>query len=374
MSRRLRSNLWIGAFCLTGIGTSLLGATLPATLQHWHLSDRSGGLLLLAGWGGSTSGALLARGRLDRAAAGGLALSALALFALSTRYVPHLFALYLVYGVGLGLAMTAISLLRSREVDSAKVDLDLNRLNLVWAAGACISPALALHSLRLVSVAGLYRNLGLLFAAAALAVMLVSRATRGRSLAATPAAPLPVAYAPLRFSIFAATSVGLESAIGSWLTTYAERATLVVGAAVSANLAFWFGLLLSRASHSLQSAPWLHTRRVRNLHLCLACAAVLLILAWPRARTLPFAGFLCGFGLGPLYPFVLAATLPRYRSMAIFLSAGIGSSVVPWLTGALSTATGSLRIGLLMPAATLALLVASAVRIDSQAHPDYLSS
>lgn len=353
------------AFFLTGVGTAILGATLPAMLHRWNLSDGSGGLLLLAGWSGSTSGAFFARRSFDRSAALGLSLSAVALLLLSRQHATALLALFLLYGVGLGLTMTSISLLRSRGVTPERADVELNRLNLIWAAGACTAPALAIHSLHLLSVATLYRLIGCVLAVTAMAVLAASLGSDApMALPREPSLTLP--RAPWHLGLFAAASVGMESAVGSWLTTYAERATFGVATAVSANSAFWVGLLLSRAAHSLDAAPWFHTRLFRNLHLLAVGVATALLLLLPGRVVIPCAGLLCGLGLGPLYPYVLSITLPRYQSTSVFVLAGIGASVVPWLTGVLSSATHSLRLGLLAPTCTFVALIfgAFAIRTD----------
>lgn len=256
---RLRTALHGLAFALTGVGTALLGSTLPATLQHWHLPDSRGGLLLLAAWGGSTGGALLARGRVERSAIAGILLSSAALLGMASRHADALLPAYLLYGVGLGTTMTSLSLLRSRGVSERQAGLELNRLNLVWALGACLAPAFALRSLRLLSVALLFRGAAVVFAA--FAVLLAVAGTQGNATgdrrfsadAAIAGQRQRQAWAPLRFCLFAAASVGLESAIGSWLTTYTERSTQAVGTAVSANAAFWVGLLISRGVYSLPS-------------------------------------------------------------------------------------------------------------------------
>ena len=356
------------AFALTGIGTALLGSTLPATLQQWHLTDSRGGLLLFAAWGGATAGALFARENLERSAAAGLALSAVALLALSATHHPALGLLYLLYGIGLGTTMTSLSLLRSRGVPAAQADLELNRLNLLWAAGACFAPALALHSLHLLSVATLFRFAAGTFALAAVATLAVSLLGD----AGTPVSPVQAGlmsiqrpWAPLRFGLFAAAAVGMESAVGSWLTTYAARSTYTIGSAVSANAAFWGGLLLSRALHSVKTAGWVHTAITRALHITVVGLAMLLLLLHPNRSILAAAGLLCGFGLGPLYPYALSVALPRYRSTAVFVLAGVGASVVPWLTGVLSSALGSLRLGLLASVLAFVLLVIAAVAMRS---------
>jgi fucose permease len=68
--------------------------------------------------------------------------------------------------------------------------------------------------------------------------------------------------------------------------------------------------------------------------------------------------FLVGFGLGPVYPLLLAIALQYSENTLIFFVAGLGSAFLPWLTGIISSATSSLRIGLAVPvAASLLMLV-----------------
>jgi fucose permease len=79
----LRSTVALSiAFLLTGVATAMLGATLPVMLKEWHLTDTSGGNILLLAWVGSTCGALLFRGNLRRASATGLVLTAMAMLPL----------------------------------------------------------------------------------------------------------------------------------------------------------------------------------------------------------------------------------------------------------------------------------------------------
>jgi len=366
---RLRQIVFATSFGFTGVGTALLGATLPATLHEWHLSDSSGGTLLFCAWAGSTTGALFARGTTGIAALPGLLLAAAGLVLLGRGVTTYLPAVFLLYGLGLGMTMTAISIRRAHEVPAGRTDVEMNRLNLVWALGACVAPWLAVRSLRVLSVLWLFRAFSLVLTAAALTVLAVLAGPKGEAITERFSAPkedILRSWAPLRLCLFAAASVGLESAIGSWLTTYAERSTLALGTAVSANSIFWAGLLLSRALHSAYGARVIHTRVARAGHILAVGVAMLLLLFYPSRLVLPLAGLLCGFGLGPLYPFVLSVALPRYRSVAVFLAAGFGASLLPWATGALSSACGSLRLGLLAPAACFIALAAVAVRMRTE--------
>ncbi len=156
--------------------------------------------------------------------------------------------------------------------------------------------------------------------------------------------------------------------MGSWLTTYTARSTHAVAFAVSANAAFWTGLLLSRAAHSVPAGflRKLHTPTSRWLHIAAVGVAIPILLLQPGEALLAAAAFFCGVGLGPLYPFVLSLSLPRFRSTSIFVLAGVGASVVPWLTGALSSSFGSLRLGLLALEAAFVALLAAALAIRSE--------
>ncbi len=364
MNARLRAFPFAFAFGLAGIGSALLGATLPATLHDWHLDDSQGGLLLFATWGGSTAGAFFARGTSGASAVLGLALSAAELFWLSIRATHLPIVHFFLYGLGLGMAMTAISLKRAHDVAAVDADIELNRLNLLWAAGAFLTPVLALHSLRLLSVAQFFRALSgiLLCTAIALFASFARKGTESRTqIPKPPYAELP--WAPLGFCLFAAASVGLESAIGSWLTTYVDRSHLGLAAAVSANTCFWGGLLLSRALHSISRAQLFHTPTARTAHIAATGLALALLTLLPSRIVLPAAGLLCGFGLGPLYPYVLSVALPRFRSTAVFVSAGIGAATVPWFTGILSNRYGSLRLGLLACLASFLVLAATAFHL-----------
>jgi fucose permease len=84
--------------------------------------------------------------------------------------------------------------------------------------------------------------------------------------------------------------------------------------------------------------------------------------------------FLIGFGLGPVYPLLLAIALQYSENTAIFFMAGLGSAFFPWLTGTVSSAAGSLRIGLLVPLGASVLLLALGLRVSTYRGPDKLTS
>jgi FHS family glucose/mannose:H+ symporter-like MFS transporter len=351
------------AFLLTGVGIAMLGVALPVMLKEWHLSDTSGGSLLLLAWGGSTCGALLFRGNLRRAAAVGLSLTAFAMLMLAVLNRSAALPLFAVYGIGLGIAMTAITLLSSKTAAEIQRRSIMMRLNLLWSVGACIAPTLAGHALNRTRVSGLFVALGLTFAVAAIVVLCLGDATPTPSaVEQTPRLPTP----PLNLYVMAFLAVGAESAIGGWLTTYAGRTAHSELITLSATTAFWMGLLVSRALHSLPVMPWLQSNSSLSTHAAIASAATATLLAAPHSVAFLPSAILAGFGLGPLYPRILATVVGVYKPRAVFIVAGVGSAALPWLTGTVSHTAGSLGSGLLVPciaAATLLLLMLSMSRL-----------
>lgn len=375
---KARVRLWticLG-FLLTGVGSALVGASLPSMLREWHLSDRAGGLLLFSLFIGSTIGVLFAGLAPPLMSGIGLGASACAALLLSLASPPTLIFCFLLYGCGLGTTMTSISVLRSREVPITETTLEMNRLNLIWAAGACLAPALALRSLRTVSVHALFAGVTFAFAVGAVVLLIVNQWTRTAAKPGSPSVtPRLERLAPLRMCVFAGAAVGLETAIGSWLTAYSQRMGHGNGVAVTANSAFWLGLLLGRGAHSLRIGQRLNGPGGVALHLGAVTLAMALLVGIPREALLPASALLAGIGLGPLYPLVLSWALPRYRSSAVFMLAGTAASLLPWVTGVISTSFRSLRAGLVAPALTVLVLIAAALtmRREISASPDMAS-
>jgi fucose permease len=360
------------AFLLTGAATALLGATLPVLLKEGHLSDTTGGSLLLLAWGGSTCGALLCRGNLRRAAAGGLMMTALSMLALAEFHLSAALPLFALYGLGLGVSMTAITLLAPQGQTELVQRATLMRLNLLWSVGACLAPTLAAHALAASALAdtradGLFRAVGLVFCASA-AMVFLSRSALESS-AATKTLRITLPTPPMTLYAIAFLAVGVESAIGGWLTTYAGRTQHTELIALSATSAFWVGLLLSRALHSISGLRWLQSSAAFTTHAVIAALATLFLLVAPHTAAFVPSALLAGFGLGPLYPRVLAMVVGSYKPRAVFIVAGVGSATLPWLTGTLSHAAGSLGAGLLVPCVGAASLLILMLCIASEPSP-----
>lgn len=343
-------------FMLTGVGVALLGAVLPAILAHWSLEDRGGGLLFLLAWIGSTLGALASRGKPAGSVARGALLTALACFALIYAGHDALFPLIFCYGLGLGITMTSISLLRSQR-EAERRPQEMNRLNMLWALGALACPTLAEHALRTSSIAYLFAMLGCCFAVLVVWTVAVEMRFPSPGIVTTEERGMSLPPLPVLLGLISALVVGVESSIGGWLTTYVKRADHSVAGAVTATSAFWAGLLISRALHSTSLMTRLPTRRIFRLHLGLVAVCTAAVCATRIGALLLPLAFFVGFGLGPLYPLLLALVLPRFRGNRVFVMAGLGSAIFPWMTGLVSTHFGSLRAGLTVPCVAACVLV-----------------
>ena len=372
---RLRDTLPLYlAFAATGVGVAFPGAVLPVLLTRWHLRDDQGGTLFLMAWIGLSTGALLTAGSLRRALLWGsvaVAIAALGLGLCSSRFADPIM---LVYGLGLGAAMTSISLIRQQQsLDSGR---ELVRLNLLWAVGACACPSLAIHTLISGDLRPILYGLAFVFALlAAWCAGLSARPPVGQSrphaqtslpIPATPSGPSDNLLSS-SFSVFRAVPFGLiilvmfitgvEASGGAWLATYAKRGGDPLVQIVAAPTCLWAGLLLSRLFWSFFARASNSNRIVRASLLLMGAASVLLLASrhgWPFLLA---AGAL-GFGIGPTYPLLLAWALRRHPGGAIFFLAGVGSACLPWLTGFVSTRSGSLHTGFVVPAAATLVMIA----------------
>lgn len=160
---------------------------------------------------------------------------------------------------------------------------------------------------------------------------------------------------PLLVLIFGAT--GVDAAAGGWLTSYAQRAGDSLGITIGAATFLWVGALVSRVVHSTNWAARLPERGVMGTSLVAMTGALTLLIAWPQGIVTMVAAAVLGLAAGPVYPLVVAAALRHRENSTVFAIAGVGASVLPLLTGAVSTWRHSLRAGLGIPLAAAVMMV-----------------
>lgn len=354
------------AFPLSGAVTTLLGPLLPFLIPHWSLTDAQAGQYFLAQFLSSTAGATAsgwAAARLGepRLIAGCYTLIGLAVAALGTASRLGGFLCVGAYGFLLGLSIPAINHLAGLCAARRKF-AELSLLNMAWCLGAVLCPPLIVPLLRLGRPALATGGLGGLCLLAGIASSLL-----GAPAPATPRPPEPKAVlsgasrkAALAAGLFLFLYVGVENGLNGWLPLLARRAAGAPPALAAVSLsAFWAAILLARLLAAL-AARRLSPRRWILYSLVLTLPATVSLVAIHDAPALLVAAAAAaGLGLGPIFPAAVAAFQNRAGPASarligfVFAAAGSGGGALPWLIGAVSSSSGSLRAG--MATAPLAL-------------------
>ncbi len=359
-SRLLEPLLHLGV-ALTGVGTVLLGCILPQLSAQWHLRDKDAGLLLLVQFAAASSGALLVRRNLWKALACGFGLfgiGGVCIFLLQQRSLP----IFAVYGLGLGLAMTSNNMLAGRRHPN-RMGSALAIQNFAWSAGAVACPILVAQFLRHAASGSAFGLIGLLAIPFAFLPVLADRRDVAGSIEFGPApAGSKEAATIVYFALLAFLYVGMEASVGNWMSTYATRATAWNFAGGSLALTvFWAALLLGRAMTPVM-LRFLTERRLYRAAVVATIAGISLLLAAHSPPVLLAGSALTGLSLAPLFPLILSLFLGEIGGSRnagwVFAVAGLGGAVLSWLTGTVSSGTGSLRIGLMVPGAAALLMMA----------------
>jgi FHS family glucose/mannose:H+ symporter-like MFS transporter len=364
----IRGTIVYLGFAATGVGMALPGSVLPTLLAQWSMSDSQAGFLFFVGWLGTSLGALLVRPSRVRSAAGGSALIAAGALGMAYANRWSCFLWMALFGLGLGLTMTSISLLQAAR-HAQRRGMELNRLNLAWALGASACPSLAAHSLRVVNVHAIFSALGIFFGL--FCVWALAREREPEPQGLMPESGVrqrwgigSLALWPISVVAIILLPTGIESSMGGWIAAYVQRTQQAISTTVTAGTCFWVGLMLSRALSSLVLRKSGRMERfILRQSLATVVAGSLLLIAGTASVSILPGVFLVGFGLGPVYPLLLAVALQYSQNTAIFFVAGLGSAILPWLTGTVSSATSSLRWGLLVPFFASLLMLILGLRI-----------
>jgi MFS transporter, FHS family, glucose/mannose:H+ symporter len=367
--RNLFTLLFAG-FILSGIATVIVGPMLPVFIRRWSLDDSQAGFFstvqFMAAWLGTLASSAIASWRGYRPAlvlgyalmGGGLAFlnadtRALALAATAT------------FGFGYGLLTAGTNLLVAELGGKRSASL-VSLLNFMWGVGAMTCPLLIAFALK-------HNRIGLtLYGCAAFGVVMVigllfvsfgADASPHEMKAAEAAGAGPPFHITLALASLFFIYVAMENGIGIWAAEFAKRlANGINGLTTLAPTFFYGGLTLGRACAPLA----LHRMRERTLvlgALALAAAGNTLLIASPGLSVAIVAVFFAGLGCASIYPIYIAWLSRWYGARAkkiggvLFALASLGGSAGPWLVGAVSQVSTSLRIGLLVPLASAVIMI-----------------
>lgn len=357
-------------FVLVGIATTMLGPLLPLLAQRWHLNDRQSGVLFLAQFIGGFLGAIistrLARGlSLHVITRLGLLLTAAGVLGLATPLRLVATAGIALYGVGIGLCTPSITAAVSEAAEGNRASL-LNFLNFAWAVGAITAPNMVLPALQRTGIA-LPRMLEIFAVILVGAAFLIPRIAA--SAAAEEASDTPMHPHTLRLIVACGVLifiyVGIENGVAGWLPTFATRVHQF-DPRYRALLqdTFWLTFLLGRFC-----APALlkvvGEKRLVTLSIVGAVAGTMALLL-VKAPAATFASVAAvGAGCAAVFPTAIAILSHRLSGQSgsklgfMFAAAGLGSAVLPFSIGMLSTVSHSLRVGMsLLLVAEFSLLAA----------------
>jgi MFS transporter, FHS family, glucose/mannose:H+ symporter len=354
-------------FVPTGMVTVMLGPLLPLLAAKWSLNDSQAGYLITAQFIGALLGtvstSLLLPGLGFRwSIAAGQLLMALGVATIISSGFGWAATAVFCYGMGIGLTIPAGNLMVA-EASRERRASTLNLLNFSWSAGAVSCPFL---------LAALQRAYGTQFFLHALAGLLVlltlilfscsSKVLPPRQIPSSPGTELPwfrcfqnrtaVMLGALFF-----VYVGTESALGTWLASYARRVgDAPIAAWMTVPSYFYGALLLGRA---LAPLTLLHLSDAKQ-----SCFGALLALlssgALLSSRSVPAIAIwasLAGLGLSTLYPITIGFLSSSFGADAsrigglMFALSTLGGASVPWLVGFASTEFRSLRTALVIPLA-----------------------
>jgi len=269
--------------------------------------------------------------------------------------------------------MTAINMVGGTVFERPGAALSL--LNASWIVGAALSPEIATRWVRHWRPMQIYFVVAVAFAAIALILRHYRANLLGNSIRRLRVSEGATPWLLIAgFSLLAFLYVGVEVSVSGWMMTFVHR--LPIGGGLWAALitsCFWLALLCGRL---LAPAVLLHVSESRLLlaTMIVACCSVLSILLNHSPVAILLSAVSAGLAMAPIFPLcasrVLALTHESPQTKWLFSVAGMGGSVLPWLTGRLSTHTGSLRDGLLVPVVALGIMIVCFVLIARRSRAD----
>ena len=329
---RRKGFLYLG-FIATGVALTIPGALLPLLLVRWSMNDARGGLLLFSFYAVGSFGSYCARGRMNWSVARGALMTVLGALCLGWAGRWTAYGAIALYGLGLSLTMTSISLLLSQRFPEQR-RLELTRLNLVWAIGAALGPWVALRATRGVATTQASAVLhaqrvlsgvaAFFLVAAVWAVVMEASPAVARKVAAVKQAAGRGLGVPWTLLVLIFGATGVDAAAGGWLTSYAQRAGDSLGITIGAATFLWIGALVSRIVHSTKWASRWPERAVLGVSMLAMTGALALLLAWPAGVVTMLAALVLGLAAGPVYPLIIAAALRHGEKPTAFCGGGGG--------------------------------------------------
>lgn len=347
------------AFIPAGVVTTFLGPILPVLASRWHLSDTQSGYFFATEFIGSTVGVLMSSILLPRRGyrfSIGLAYFLMAIGVIGLEVNNWRVALLgtLIFGFGLGIVLPSTNLLIS-TLNPQRPASVLSVVNFCWGIGAVAAPFGLEIAEHWNNVGAFLMILSVLLFAAAMTLALIPEGP-SHTEQHTSAPQDKISNWPFLSALGAMffLYVAVETTVGGWIATLAERASAGAGQPwFLAPAFFWAGLLVGRGS-----APFVLRRvseRVLSLSgLAIACLGISVLIFSPHRQWITLAGIVIGGGLAAVFP-ITVALLSRFPGVEkriagpMFGLSSLGGAVMPWLVGVISTWSKSLHLAFAAP-------------------------
>ncbi|HEY1499935.1 MAG TPA: MFS transporter [Acidobacteriaceae bacterium] len=373
MTSRPRFSVLCFGFVVCGMVTVLPGPLLPVMAARWGLRDVQSGAFFAAVFAASTIGSIFSPHWLRRNLPLGYAsmTAGILLLAVAGRTAASLgpalaLTAFALIGLGIGFSVTATNLTVAMTAESGAGERArrISLVNLWWGMGAVACPWLiaaaerngflqALLLLIALGTAGMFAALLPLWREPEFGVVAGARASLGSEAGV-------LAF----FAAFLFLYVGVETVVGGWITTYAHRFSgmTLVHASLVVSL-YWMALLAGRWAGSI-ALRGLGERTVLLPGLVVALIATVMLVVPQATATVLVAVVVAGAGFGPVFPIGVSRMLARVQDHRntgwVFAVTASGGAVLPWLTGLISTRSGSLRVGFAVPVVALGAILALA--------------
>ncbi|MCE7948615.1 MAG: MFS transporter [Chloroflexi bacterium CFX4] len=362
------------AFVGLGISGTLLGPTFQSLTRKFEMPLENAGIFTALQFGGVSVGVLLFGWILDRINArwmlsGGALLMGSGLLLIGAAETLEAALI----GAGmLGLGYGALDVAPNMVIvalNPKRASAALNLLNVFYGIGAVIGPQLVSWALRQENFTLAFSGTALFVLALAVPFAFVSVRVSDEQGAGVRANIRWLALLPFFMMLF--LQVGAEVGYSSWIFAQLNLAAAAPEdiAALATSL-FWVGLTAGRLN-----ASWL-LRRISNgqmivLTVTIMIAGVLLILVLPSAQAAGLlSAVIVGFGVGPLFPTVLAFATDRYPSArgtasGVLIAVGtLGGTLLPLLQGQVGGGRDGGMVVVLAAAALLLMVGLWLLRAD----------
>jgi MFS transporter, FHS family, glucose/mannose:H+ symporter len=379
-TRNIVTLLFTG-FIVNGVVTVILGPVLPILIARWGLNDNQAGAFFPTQFVGSWLGTLLSSALIARTGYRlpigiGYAMLGIGVAGLSSPTKFGALVACFIFGFGYGLLTPGTNLFIA-ETSGEKRASALNLINFTWGIGAVACPALVLFALRTHHLSTFLWGVTVAGCGIALIAFLApwSKQSGAEPIPGEESSEEEVPHVGFILAALFFIYVGTEQSTGGWVAALAKRVANGVGTSYTiVPMFFYCGLLIGRGL-----AP-LALRRVREnnlvlMALSLAGAGLIVVQRANSVVVMDIGVAMTGLGLASIYPIFIAWLSHWYGERArkiggvMFALASLGGAFSPWLVGFVSKQTASLRIGLLVPLVSVAVMLVLVAVLRREIHP-----